>query len=121
MQAMNYWDFLGWVEQKLISIDGKLDHVIGLQKQEGRSIMSVQSDIAQLTADVTAQTTVVSSVQTLLTGLAATISNLQGQITDPASQAALTAAVAALEQNSAALAAAVTANTPPAPVSRRGG
>ena len=70
-------------------------------------IMSVELD--DLAAAVTEETTVVTSIETLITSLAAQITASAG---DPAK---ITALAAELRANTARLAAAVTANTPPAP------
>ncbi len=70
--------------------------------------------IDAITAAVQANTTEVGSVQTLLTQLTAMIAAIPPS-TDPATQAALDALATTLGANNAALAAAVTANTPAAP------
>lgn len=67
------------------------------------------ADLTQLTADVAADTTVDQSAITLIQGLAA---QLAAAGTDPVALAALSTQ---LETNAAAIAAAVTANTPAAP------
>jgi hypothetical protein len=73
---------------------------------QGKTIMA---SVADVQADVTAQTTVIGSAVTLLQGLSA---QLAAAGTDPA---ALDAIKASLDANTAALAAAVVANTPGAP------
>jgi hypothetical protein len=82
----------------------------------GDTLLTIQSDIAELTQDVAAQPTIVASVQTLIQGMVQTISDLQAQTTDPTTAAALSAAVETLKSNSAALQSAVTANVSPQPV-----
>ncbi len=72
------------------------------------------ADLARITADVAAETTVVDSVKTLLDQLTAAIGAIHTE--DPATQVALDALATQIETNSAALSAAVAANTPPAPV-----
>jgi uncharacterized protein YoxC len=92
-----------------------IEQQLALLTTQGHVIMA---DLTKLQADVAAQATVVESVHTLLTSLSAEIVALKGQVSnDPATQAAVDALAASVEQNSAALAAAVTANTdaPPAP------
>jgi hypothetical protein len=73
---------------------------------QGKTLMT---SVADVQADVTAQTTVIGSAVTLLQGLSA---QLAAAGTDPA---ALDAIKASLDANTAALAAAVVANTPGAP------
>lgn len=75
-------------------------------KSLGEKIMS---DLTQLTADVAADTSVDQSAIVLLQGLKAALDSAG---TDPVALAALSTQ---LETNAAALAAAVTANTPAAP------
>jgi hypothetical protein len=96
---------------------------------QGAKIMAtladIKAEIATLTADVTAETTAEQSAITLLGGLSAQITNLSAQLAtalandDPAGLQAASDALTALgtnvTTNTAALAQAVTANTPPAP------
>ena len=92
--------------QHLNRIESKLDTLI----QQGKREMAL---LDGLTAAVAAQTTVDASVETLVSGLAAQISALLAAPTvDPV---ALQVLVTQMTTNNAALAAAVTANTPPAP------
>ena len=113
-------------------IMAKLDTINQQQQQlltQGDKIMStladVQALIATLTADVAADATVEQSAITLLNGLTKSIGDLSAQLAaaiasgDPvalqAAADALAAQNTALASNTAALAAAVTANTPAAP------
>ena len=75
--------------------------------------MTIQDSIAKLTADVAASTSAEQSAITLLQGLTAEIKTLAANQTDPAVQASLDSLAATIETNTAGLAAAVTANTPP--------
>lgn len=88
------------------AIEQKLDRILQLLTQNQEIIMA---DLSQLTADVTADTNAVTSAVTLINGLAAQITAAG---TDPVKLKALTDQ---LEANNAALAAAITANTPAAP------
>jgi hypothetical protein len=74
---------------------------------QGNKIMAL---LDQLTADVAAETTLDASVEALLTTL---VAEVKAAGTDPVALKALTDQ---LEANAAALQAAVTANTPAAPV-----
>ena len=69
-------------------------------------------DLTAMTAEVANNTTVEGSVLSLLSQLTTMIQNIPPS-TDPVTQAALNALVGTLSSNDAALAAAVTANTPP--------
>lgn len=71
--------------------------------------------LADLQADVEANTSATQSAATLLGGLSQEIANLKTTQTDPATAAAIDALAAKVEENTASLAAAVTANTPAAP------
>lgn len=73
------------------------------------------TDLSKLQADVTAQTDTIQSAVTLLSGLSQQIAALKNAGTsDKATQDAIDALASTVEQNSQALAAAVTANTPAA-------
>ena len=86
---------------------------------------SIMIDTSKLVAEVANETTVEQSVLTLVTNMAANEAALSKQLADAiaandptalaAVQAAIDASVATLQANDAALAAAVTANTPVAP------
>lgn len=76
---------------------------------------SIMTDLSKLQADVTAQTDTIQSAVTLLSGLSQQIAALKNAGTsDKATQDAIDALASTVEQNSQALAAAVTANTPAA-------
>lgn len=88
---------------------GLLREMLGIVKAlqtQGNHIMATLADVQ---AAVTAEDTVVDSAITLLNGLAAQIAALQPN------QAAIDALAADVSGKTAALAAAVTANTPAAP------
>ncbi len=70
------------------------------------------ADLSKLAADIAGETTVIEGVGTLLTALSAAIADLKLHVEDPAAQAAIDALAAQVESNSAALSAAVAANTP---------
>jgi hypothetical protein len=80
---------------------------------------NVQAAIDQLTADVAAETTANAAAITLINGfateLAAAVASAQAAGATPAQLQALSDLSATVEANSAALATAVTANTPAAP------
>ena len=105
------WDFERDVVRKL----DRIIHLLTLQlNQETR--MAV--DLTALTAEVANNTTVDGSIMQLVANLAQQIAALAAGTTDTATQAALNALVTTLQQNDAAIAATVTANTqtpPPAP------
>ncbi len=92
--------------QRLSRIEYKLDELLQIGDIE-------LADLARITADVAAETTVVDSVKTLLDQLTAAIGAIHTE--DPATQVALDALATQIETNSAALTAAVAANTPAAP------
>jgi hypothetical protein len=94
------------LHEKLDQILRRLAQIKELLHREGHVIMSALDD---LTAQVTANTSLEQSAITLIQGLAA---QLAAAGTDPAKLAALTTQ---LNSSSAALAAAITANTPAAP------
>ena len=71
-------------------------------------------DLTALTAEVANNTTVDASVLALVKNLAAQIAAIPPS-TDPTTQAALNGLVTTLQGNDAAIAAAVSANTPAAP------
>jgi hypothetical protein len=98
-------DKLQWaiLTNKLNAISSQLEILVAKQEIE-------MADFTKLQADVAAQSTVVTSVQTLLTNLSAAIAALKGG--NPADQATIDALAASVLSNSAALSAAVTANTP---------
>ncbi len=70
------------------------------------------ADLSKLTADVAAEGTVIDGVTTLLGALSAAIADLKLHVEDPAAQAAIDALAAQVESHTAALSAAVAANTP---------
>lgn len=82
--------------------------------------MTVQADIAaalaQLTTDVTAQTTVTASFVTYVQGIQEQLATIIASTTDTTTAAALTALDQQITTNTAADSAAITANTPAAPV-----
>lgn len=88
------------------AIEQKLDRILKLLTKNQEIIMA---DLSQLTADVTADTNAVTAAVALINGLAAQITAAG---TDPVKLKALTDQ---LEANNAALAAAITANTPADP------
>ena len=112
---MNIFSYWRWVADRLVSIESKLDQVIGRQGQEGRTIMSVQGDVAALVTEVTKQTNITAGVSTLLEQLTAMLAAMAANTTDPATAAALSDAVATLTANDGKIAAAVQANTPQPP------
>lgn len=69
-------------------------------------------DFSKLQADVAAEQTVVDSVVALLEKLAQELRDALAGVPDPAAQAAIDDVAAKLEAHTAALAAAVAANTP---------
>jgi hypothetical protein len=102
---MWWWGKLDWIVNKLHEHELRIRLLETQRKTE-------MADFTKLQADVTAQNTVVASVQTLLTNLSAAIAALKAG--NPADQAAIDALAAQVEANSAALASAVTSNTPSA-------
>ena len=74
------------------------------------------NEMSKLQADVTAQSTVIASATAAFQGLAAQLSAVEAELSaagvTPEQVASLTAVRTALEANSAALAAAIPANTP---------
>ena len=73
----------------------------------------IMADLTKLQADVAAQTTVTQGVATLLQQLAQQIADLKtAGASDPSVQAAIDDLATKVEANSAALATAVSANTP---------
>ena len=98
----------GEIEYRLEGIEKRLSYLIRLQEKE-------MADISKLQADVTAQSTVIDSVVTLLEGLTHAIDDLKLHTEDPAAQAAIDALATQVEAQTAALSAAVTANTPATP------
>jgi hypothetical protein len=109
-----YDRWLSRIELKIDGLVAQLARVAAGVTSEGATLMTVQDDVNNLVSAVSAETTIVSSVQTLLDELTTLINNLKGQVTDPATVAALEQAVTQLQANNAAIAAAVTANTPAA-------
>lgn len=110
-----------------VEVLSRLDWLLGLTQELSRKIDAMSGtqnqldvDIAALTAQVTADQTVEASAITLLNAIPAMIASAVAAATaagaTPAELDAVTALSAALQTNSAALAAAVTANTPVAPV-----
>ena len=106
----------------LKALMGKVDH---MAKTLAEMQTAFQTELDKLTGDVTAQTTVIASAVTLLQGLAAQNAAMAQQIKDLIAAGGdasvlqplvdgLEAQAKTLEANSAALAAAVTANTPAA-------
>ena len=95
-------DALGRIERK---IDGLTAALARIQQEEAK----MTGELQQLTDDIAAETTVEQSAITLLQGLAA---QLKAAAEDPAQVKALASQI---EQNTAALSAAITANTPPPP------
>lgn len=79
----------------------------------------IAEQVTALTAEVAAETSVNQSAITLLNGLSAQIAALAALAADPAQVSSLASQLSALagsvHDNTAALAAAVTANTPVAP------
>jgi hypothetical protein len=100
------------IEVCLNLINHKLDLLL-VQQQKGLDKMAV--DITALTAEVANNTTVDGSIEQLLTNLAAQLAALAAGTGDAATQTALNSLVTTLQQNDAAIAASVTANTPAAP------
>ena len=102
-----------WLSRQLDSIEDKLAHLQGTLDHLSATIIkgerTMAADLSALTDAVTNDTTVEQSAITLLEELAAEIS---AAANDPAAIQALADEVNA---NAAALAAAVTANTPAAP------
>lgn len=95
-------------------INKKLDQIINLLTQQKETLTTVMIDLSQLQQAVTDEKTVEDSVVTLLGTLSSKISELiaaSGNAVDPA---ALQDIVNQINNNKAALAAAVTANTPAA-------
>ena len=101
----------GMLHSQLNRIERKLDRLLVLFQQENRE-MAI--DLTALTAEVANNTQVDTSIVQLVQNLAAQIAAIPPS-SDPTTQAALTALVATLQSNDAAIAAAVTKNTPAAP------
>ena len=77
----------------------------------------VVAAVAALTSQVASEQTVEQSAETLLAGLTTLLQNAITPTTDPATVTAINGIIAQVQTNQAALAAAVTANTPAAPAS----
>ena len=91
------------IVRRLERIECKLNRIITEENE-------IMNDLTALTAQVAAQTTVETSAITLIQGLAAQIKAASGN------QAAIDALTSQLQTSASALAAAITANTPVAPV-----
>jgi hypothetical protein len=113
-------------EKRLDLIQATCNAILALLIQENKEIQTMASgqnaldtQIAQLTSEVVAQTSVVTSVQTFISGIpaliATAVANAQAAGATPAELASLTALGASIQNNSAALTAAVTANTAVSP------
>jgi hypothetical protein len=109
------------VLEQFTQINQKLDRILTLQGIEEKQIMLLDDQITALTADVTAATTVTGSAVTLIQGfaaqLAAAVAAAQAAGATPTQLASLTSLGTSITQETSALAAAVTANTPAAPTS----
>ncbi len=96
-----------------------LTKILAAIQQENLTMAALDTSITQLTSDVTGETTVVGSAVTLISGfqtqLAAAVAAAQAAGATATQLSALTALDTTLQQNNAALAAAVAANTPAAP------
>jgi uncharacterized coiled-coil protein SlyX len=105
---MGFFDFFTQIDR----IESKLDSLT--RKEE--SHMSEQRDaFTDLTAKVAKVQEVDASAITLLEGLTAKLNDLAAQLGDSPAAAEIAALATSLDASSAALAAAVVANTPAAP------
>lgn len=98
-------------DSKFGSIMDKLDRILSNQETIMSTGNQVSQDVLDLQAQVASDTTVQQSVITLLNGLSTQLGTAKN---DPA---AVEAIIATMKQNSAAIAAAIVANTPAAPPS----
>lgn len=103
----------------ILRLCGYLPLLLKIDLKELKLMSDILDATTALTAQVATETTVDQSAVTLLAGLTKIIGDLQTQVAQaadvPAALAAVKAASAAISTNQAALAAAVTANTPAAP------
>lgn len=97
------------VDVHLVSTDPRLDQILGLLQSIINKENIIMSELDTLTTQVAAAVTVEESAVTLINGFAA---KLAAAGTDPAALAVLGTS---LDNEGAALAAAVAANTPAAP------
>jgi hypothetical protein len=105
---------LASVQKQLTAIALTQNTILGILQTQQKELTNMALDITALQTAVANETTVEQSAITLMTGLAAKISALiasSGNTVDPV---ALQAIVDGINQNQAALAAAVAANTPAA-------
>lgn len=109
---MNYADIkwhLESIEQQLALLQKTLNKVLGLDRRIERKETQLMKTLADLQADVAALADVDASAIALIQGLADQIRNLP-----PNDAAAIDALATQVEEQKAALAAAITANTPTA-------
>lgn len=95
--------------QMLACLNEKMDAVLSAVRFLTQGVRAMASDLTDITAAVTEETSVDQSILTLMTSMADQINSLKN---DPVALAALATQIRA---NSAALSAAITANTPTAP------
>jgi hypothetical protein len=94
----------------------KLDAILKLLRESKTREVGIMATLEQVLADVTEETTLIGSLSTLTAGLKAQLDDvLAGINLPPVVQAKVDAIFAAAEANKAAVAAAITANTPAAP------
>jgi len=102
-------DLFQTIHSHLMRIEGMLQQILNKETQ-----MAV--DVSAITNQVDRQTTVNASIVQLLNNVVATL-NAMPPSSDPVTQAALDALTTTITSNNDAIAAAVVANTPAAPVS----
>ena len=107
------------LKKLLTAIDKKLDRILQQDVREEKDMADIQAALAKLTATVQADTDVTSSAVTAINGQNQLIQDLRQQIADliaqggdlSAIEAAINEAADASAANTAALAAAIPANT----------
>lgn len=107
------------IEKELQAINRKLDRILKHDAKEDKKMADIQAALAKLNATVERDTSVTSSAVTAIGGMNQVIQDLRQQIADLIAQggdlnaieAAVNAAADASEANTAALAAAIPANT----------
>ena len=104
------------ISAKLDRLERRLNDAIAILNQLLNQEKTMAIDLTKITAEVANNTAVDASIEQLVQNLAAQIAAIPVS-TDPVTQAALDQLTSTLTTNDAAIAAAVTANTPAAPAS----
>ncbi len=104
----------GSTKERLDRIETIVNKILTLQGVQMAAAADLEAKIATLTTDVATMTNAQTAAVTLLNGLSALIAGLKAGVTDPAQLAAIDALSTQVATNASTLAAAVTANTPPA-------